>query len=154
VIAHPGAELSLPSLGRIGALPFVYLSLVDPDSVPAGRYARSLLEHTFTASGTAWDEVESRVAPAPDVRAALALVAAAPEVLGMVYRTDVGSGAGTSRVEVLLEIDRELDPPIRYVAALSSRSADLAPGATELLDFLGGAQARAIFERHRFIPLP
>jgi molybdate transport system substrate-binding protein len=154
VIAHPDAGLSLPSLGLIGGLPFRHLSLADPDSVPAGRYARSLLEHTFTASGTAWDEVATRVAPAPDVRAALALVAAAPEVVGIVYRTDVAGGGAASRVEVLLEIERELDPPIRYVAARSSRSSKLASGASELLDFLGGPEARAIFERHRFIALP
>ena len=99
VIAHSGAGYSLESLSLIGALPFRYLSIADPDSVPAGRYARSLLEHTPRPSGTAWDEVAARVAPAPDVRAALAVVAAEPDAIGIVYRSDVmgaasGGGAG------------------------------------------------------------
>jgi molybdate transport system substrate-binding protein len=147
VIAHPEAAFALSTLGELGGLPFRYLSLADPDAVPAGRYAKSLLEHTYIATGTVWNAVADRVAPAPDVRAALALVAAEPQAVGIVYRSDV-AGAG---VEVLLEIDRELDPPIRYVAALTRRGPRPVPGAAELLEFLGGDQARAIFERHGFL---
>ena len=153
VVAHSGAGYSLENLSLIGTLPFRYLSIADPDSVPAGRYARSLLEHTPRPSGTAWDEVAARVAPAPDVRAALALVAAEPEAIGIVYRSDVMDAATSRGVEVLLEIEREPDPPIRYVAALVRRSTALAPGASELLDFLAGDEASAIFERHGFLPL-
>ena len=58
-----------------------------------------------------------------------------------------------SDVVVLLQIDHELDPPIRYVAALVRRAAPT-PGAAELLDFLAGDEARAIFERHGFLALP
>lgn len=165
VIAHPDAGFSLQGLGQIGGLGFRYLSLADPDAVPAGRYARSLLEQTPTAMGTAWDQVASRVAPAPDVRGAVALVAAEPRAVGIVYRTDVAAagapgvsadgGAPARRgVAVLLEIDRESDPPIRYVAALSRRSPRLTPGSAELLDFLSGDEARAIFERHGFLGAP
>jgi molybdate transport system substrate-binding protein len=163
VVAHSGAGYSLESLSLIGALPFRYLSIADPDSVPAGRYARSLLEHTPRPSGTAWDEVAARVAPAPDVRAALAVVAAEPDAIGIVYRSDVmggardgngGAGGGSTRgVEVLLQIEREPDPPIRYVGALVRRSGALAPESAELLDFLGGDEASVIFERHGFLPL-
>jgi molybdate transport system substrate-binding protein len=173
VIGHAGRGMELSSLSEIGSLPFRYLSIADPDSVPAGRYARSLLEHTSLSSGTAWDEVASRVAPAPDVRAALAMVAAEPDAVGIVYRSDVvgvrraaGDGvpgdAGGAQVavghvdpaiEVLLEIDREPDPPIRYVGALVRRPQSVA-GAAALLDFLAGPEAKAIFERHGFVPLP
>lgn len=173
VIAHRGSTLSLESLSQLGTLPFRHLSLADPDSVPAGRYARSLLEHTPRANGTVWDEVASRVAPAPDVRAALAMVAAEPDAVGIVYRSDVvGAGGGSAlnasaaapaaaagsggaqsgRVEVLLEIEREPDPPIRYVGALVRRT-PVTRGAAELLDFVAGEEARAIFERHGFIAL-
>jgi molybdate transport system substrate-binding protein len=161
VVAHRGSGYSLSSLSLLGTLPFRFLSLADPDSVPAGRYARSLLEHTPRIAGTAWDEVAARIAPAPDVRGALAMVAAEPEAVGIVYRTDVadvGGGRGETdlrrQVEVLLEIELEPDPPIRYVGALVRRSPGIAPGAADLLDFLGGEEAGAIFERYGFIPLP
>jgi molybdate transport system substrate-binding protein len=159
VVAHRGAGYMLSDLSLIGTLPFRFLSLADPASVPAGRYARSLLEQTARSSGTAWEEVAARVAPAPDVRAALAMVAAEPEAVGIVYRSDVaGAGADGSdllaQVEVLLEIEREPDPPIRYVGALVRRPPGTTPGAAAgLLDFLAGAEAAAIFERHGFIAL-
>ena len=47
------------------------LALGDPTNVPAGIYAKAALEHL-----SAWEKVEHRLAPAADVRAALALVAA------------------------------------------------------------------------------
>jgi molybdate transport system substrate-binding protein len=179
VIAHRGSPYSLIDLAGLGSLPFSHLSLADPDSVPAGRYARSLLEHTPSASGTAWDAVESRVAPAPDVRAALAMVAAEPGAVGIVYRSDLtapsgagaagttgrgasgvaaapaaapGQGGAAHDVVVLLQIDHDLDPPIRYVGALVAR-ATATPGAADLLDFLAGDEAGAIFERHGFLSL-
>jgi molybdate transport system substrate-binding protein len=161
VIAHEDADFDLRRLSSLGELPFRYLSLADPDSVPAGRYARSLLEGTPATTGTVWDEVASRVAPAPDVRAAMAMVAAEPEAVGIVYRSDLKSGDGADgagspgHVVTLLEIDREPDPPIRYVGALVSRPGSFKRrAAAELLDFMAGAEARAIFERHGFIPLP
>ncbi|HEX2465315.1 MAG TPA: hypothetical protein VHR17_11900, partial [Thermoanaerobaculia bacterium] len=65
-----------------------------------------------------------------------------------------GSGGKLARgVEVLLQIEREPDPPIRYVGALVRRSGALAPESAELLDFLGGDEASVIFERHGFLPL-
>lgn len=154
VIAHPSAGFTLPRLEDIGGLPFRHLSVADPDAVPAGRYARSLLEQTPASTGTAWDQVADRVAPAPDVRVALALVSAQPDAVGIVYRSDVAGRDGPTRdVQVLLEIDRELDPPIRYVAARVRRSDGLTPGSTALLDFLSSEAAQAIFQRHGFMPV-
>ena len=154
VIAPAGSGWRLGDLAAIGALPFRHLSIADPDSVPAGRYARSVLQATSTPKGAAWDQVAARVAPAPDVRAALAMVAAEPETIGIVYRTDVAGTAPPRGVQVLLEIEREPDPPIRYVAALVKRSPGVAPGSTELLGFLAGEEARSIFARYGFLPLP
>jgi molybdate transport system substrate-binding protein len=157
VIAHPDAGLSLARLEDLGALDFRHLSVADPDSVPAGRYARSLLESTSVdGGGTVWAQVADRLAPAPDVRAALALVAAEPAAVGIVYATDLGATRG---VEVLLEVEREPEPPIRYVAAVVRREDGEADGdrrtaeAGRFLDFLGSDEARAIFVRHGFRPV-
>jgi len=160
VIAHPAAGLSLERLEDLGALRFDHLSLADPESVPAGRYARSLLRATPSDGGTVWRDVSGRLVPAPDVRAALALVAADKGAVGIVYRSDVVADRG---VELLLEIDREPDPPIRYVGAVvrrppesvaaSERTADGEAGAMGFLDLLSSTAAREIFERHGFLPL-
>ena len=55
----------------------------DPDSVPAGRYARSAL----TKLGV-WEEVAPRLARAENVRVALLYVARGETPLGIVYASD------------------------------------------------------------------
>ena len=74
----PSATLDLPTLLDGGRL-----AIGNPDHVPAGIYARQALE----ALGL-WPDVQSRLAPAADVRAALALVARGEAPLGIVYATD------------------------------------------------------------------
>ena len=60
------------------------IAIGDPDSVPAGVYAKQYLE-----SAGLWEDVRSKVLPTRDVRAALAVVAAGNAEVGIVYRTDV-----------------------------------------------------------------
>ena len=59
------------------------LATGDPDSVPAGRYARSAL----TTLGV-WDEIAPRLARAENVRVALLYVARGEAPLGIVYASD------------------------------------------------------------------
>ncbi len=59
------------------------LSMGDPDHVPAGIYGLQALESLGT-----WSAVQSRVARAKDVRAALALVERGEAPVGVVYATD------------------------------------------------------------------
>src|SRR5262245_19270208 len=56
------------------------LAVADPVNVPAGRYGKAAL----TALGV-WDSVANRLAPADNVRAALAFVARGEAPLGIVY---------------------------------------------------------------------
>lgn len=70
-----------------------YLSMGDPEYVPAGRYAREWLEREGL-----WEQVEGRVAPAVDVRAALAAVESGVARAGVVYATDA---AISERVRVV-----------------------------------------------------
>lgn len=59
------------------------IALAQPDSVPAGKYAKA----AFTSLGV-WADIEKRVVGADNVRAALAFVARGEAPLGVVYRTD------------------------------------------------------------------
>ena len=58
------------------------LAIAGPE-VPAGRYGRAAL----TTLGV-WDQVRGHLAPAQNVRAALAFVALGEAPLGIVYETD------------------------------------------------------------------
>lgn len=118
------------------------LAVGEPRAVPAGRYAQQAL----TRLGV-WDQVSGRLAPAPDVRAALAYVARGEAPLGIVYESDAYAERGVRLVGVFPAASHA---PIVYPAALLRGAG---PGAAAFYRFLAGAEARAIFRRYRFRPL-
>jgi molybdate transport system substrate-binding protein len=133
----------------LATLPFRNLALGDPEAVPAGTYARTWLRSVECDGRPLWDAVQARVAPAPDVRAALGLVLADPRVIGIVYRTDQLAFAGRTRV--LYEVQR--GPPIRTVIARLGEGRAPAD-ATRFYAYLAGPAGAEVFRRHGFTPLP
>lgn len=116
------------------------LAIGDPQAVPAGRYARSAL----TALGV-WNGVSRRIIAADSVRTALNFVALGEAPLGIVYATDV---RGNDRVRVVDTFPAGLHEPITYPAAATTRGS---AQARDFLQFLRGAEARAILARHGFL---
>lgn len=119
------------------------LAIADPQSVPAGKYARAALEKLGV-----WTTVAKKVAPAENVRAALALVARGEAPYGIVYGSDA---AAEPRVGVVATFDAALHPAITYPAAVLSSSRD--PNAGAFLAFLASPPVRDIFKKHGFVPL-
>ena len=118
------------------------LALADPASVPAGKYGKAAL----LALG-AWDGVANHLAPAENVRVALAYVARGEAPLGIVYETDAKIDP---RVHIVGVFPESSHPPIVYPAALIK---DAQPQARAFLDYLGGPDARAIFVKDGFTVL-
>jgi len=116
------------------------LAIADPDAVPAGKYAKAAL----TALGV-WTGVAAKVAPAENVRAAMALVERGAAQLGIVYATDARA---SKAVRIVGTFPAASHPPIRYPVALlkASRNRD----AAAFRAFLLSKQGRAIFARHGF----
>ena len=115
------------------------IALADPNSVPAGKYAKAAFEKLGV-----WDQVAPRVAAAENVRAALALVSRGETPLGVVYQTDAAADSGVMIAGVF---PAGSHPPIVYpVAALKGAKAE----AAAFLAFIEGAQARGIFGKHGF----
>jgi molybdate transport system substrate-binding protein len=123
----------------LGALAGGRLAVGDPESVPAGRYARTAL-----MSLGVWPQVIDRLVRADNVRAALAFVARGEAPLGIVYETDARAEGGVAIVATL-PADSHL--PIVYPVAATARAHD---GAARFVEYLRGAQARAAFERWGF----
>ncbi|HEX4303592.1 MAG TPA: molybdate ABC transporter substrate-binding protein [Rhizomicrobium sp.] len=145
LIAPAGANVSLtvaPHFDLLGALGGGRLSIADPDSVPAGKYARTSL----TTLGV-WNSVVNHLVNAENVRVALAYVSRGEAPLGIVYTTDALSDKG---VHIVGTFPENTHAPIVYPAALIK---DAKPEAKAFLDFLGGPEARAIFEKDGFIIL-
>lgn len=121
------------------------LATAEPD-VPAGRYGRQAL----TALGL-WTAVEPRLAPAENVRAALALVARGEAPLGIVYATDARA---EPNVTVVATFADGLHSPIIYPAAPVIGPAVQTEAAVAFLDFLSGAEGQAILHEQGFAPPP
>jgi molybdate transport system substrate-binding protein len=129
----------VPGVDLARALGGGRLAIADPRAVPAGRYARAALE-----SLGAWKGIEPRLAPAGDVRAALALVARGEAPLGIVYRTDA---LAEPRVRVVATFPEASHPPIVYgLALLDGATAD----ARAFAEFAASPPARAAWARHGF----
>ncbi|HZO22093.1 MAG TPA: molybdate ABC transporter substrate-binding protein [Steroidobacteraceae bacterium] len=133
----PGANLGA-ALGPQGKL-----AIGDPDSVPAGIYARAALRKLGM-----WNSLYDRIVGAENVRAALAYVARGEAPLGIVYRTDA---LAEKRVRIVAQFPPNTHPPIVYPIALTI-GADSA--AAEFEDFiLHSREAQALFSKYGFEPL-
>ncbi len=120
------------------------LAIADPDAVPAGRYAKTALQHLGV-----WDSIKERLAPAENVRAALALVERDAAPFGIVYSTDA---MASNKVRVVATFPEHSHPPIRYpVAVLRTATHADTDGFRA---YLASPHARRIFARYGFATLP
>ena len=118
------------------------IAIGDPESVPAGQYAKEVLNNTGI-----WDDVESKLSLGTDVTAVLNQVAQGSAECGIVYSTDAKS---TEDVKVICEApDDSLDTPVIYPVAMvkGSKNAD---AAQKFLDFLQTQEAKDIFTEYGF----
>lgn len=115
------------------------LALADPSHAPAGRYAKESLTHLGW-----WGAIEPRVLPVKDVRAVMAAVESGSVGAGVVYATDA---VITDRVVVVGTFPEASHAPIRFPVALVK---DAKPGARDLLSFLCGPEAKAVYEKAGF----
>ncbi|MEA2571756.1 MAG: molybdate transport system substrate-binding protein [Acidobacteriota bacterium] len=108
--------------------------------VPAGVYAAS-----YFSAIKEWDELEPRLVPMVDVRAALAAFDAGSVDAAIVYRTDARLA---KRKHATLEIDDE-----DLIGAIVYPAANLRPRAASnrFFAFLFSADARRIFDRYGFL---
>lgn len=120
-------QLAEPRFGRI--------AIGDPDSVPAGLYAKQAL---ITAG--VWDAVETKLVTTADVRAALRYAQAGDVEAAIIYATDAADLAEVDRshgLAVLHRLASDMHDPITITAATVDGSAS---GAV-LLDWLRSPQA-------------
>jgi molybdate transport system substrate-binding protein len=152
VVANAASSLEIDALAELETAEFEHLVLADPESVPAGRYARSLLSaQSSTLQDSLWAALSPRVVPTVDVRAAFAQVSAMPSSIGIVYRSDL---VALGELRAVLEVEHEPSPPIRYVGAVvEGDDREAAAAARRVLDHLASARAQGVMLRLGFRPL-
>lgn len=113
------------------------------DSVPAGKYGKAALETLGI-----WSSVESKIAGAENVRAALLLVSRGEAPYGIVYKTDAVSD---KEVVIAGTFPDDSHGPIVYPIAMlaDSKNAD----AMSLLEYVKSDKAAPLFEKHGFTTL-
>lgn len=117
------------------------LAVADTAAVPAGRYAKEALEKLGQ-----WASVEQRLAPAQNVRMALAFVARSEAPLGIVYMSDARA---EPKVKIIARFPADSHKPIVYPAAIVATASEQ-PAAKAFLAYLGTEPAAKIFEANGF----
>ncbi len=129
-----------PGFNLAGALQGGKLSLADPDSVPAGKYAKAAL----TSLG-AWDALQPLIVRSDNVRSALRFVETGDAAAGIVYGTDA---IASKKVKIAGTFPDSTHPKISYpVAVLKGPNAKAAKAFEK---FLKSTQAKAVFEKRGF----
>lgn len=120
------------------------IAIGDPDHVPAGVYGREALLRLKL-----WDQLQPKVVPCADVRAALAQAELGTVEAAIVYGSDADV---SSRVKVAFTFSETSHPPIVYPACLL-KQAPHRDAASRFLDFLTSASARGVFRQYGFEPI-
>lgn len=141
LVQSKSLELDRKSEGTLPDLPAILkgrrIAIANPDSVPAGRYAKQAFEtHGW------WDkpEVQNALVSGANVREALSWVAKGDVAFGIVYHTDL---LKDSRVEALWTFVADAHDPIRYPAAVIADNDS--PNARRLLACLKSKEASDVF---------
>lgn len=117
-----------------------WIAVGNPDSVPAGRYARSSLR----AAGQ-WDSLQSRMILGESVRQVLDYVSRGEADAGFVYATD----AFIARDRVRIVDTMNGHTPILYPVAVTASTRNKA-AAQVFVDYLFSPEGRAILVSYAF----
>lgn len=116
------------------------LAVGDPEHVPAGIYAKEALQKLG-----AWASLSPKLAPAEDVRGALALVERSEAPLGIVYGSDAVASQG---VKVIGTFPEDSHQKVEYPLAIIDGHKNTTVSA--FYAYLKSPAASAIFKRYGF----
>ncbi len=126
-------DLTRPEVRRV--------AIANPESVPAGRYARQALQYLKL-----YPKIQAKLLFAQDVRQVLAYVETDNVDAGLVYITEAKL---SSKVRVVAVAPGASHAPIVYPVAMVKRTKNAAD-AERLIQFLRGPEAGRVFEQEGF----
>lgn len=142
LIVPAGSDSKIDSFEKIGDAESIALG--DPESVPAGQYAKEALTNL-----NVWDGIQDKVSFGTNVTEVLNQVVAASADAGIVYATDAASMA--DQVTVVAEapegsLEKKVIYPVAVVKATAHEDA-----AKAFVDFLQTPEAITVFEAYGFV---
>ena len=117
------------------------ISIGDPGTVPAGKYAQQALENLGV-----WDQIQDKIIMAKDVKQVLSYVETGNVDCGLVYKSDA---AEMKTGVVVMDLPDESHDPIVYPAALIKDSPQ-PEAAVKFYNFLQADYAKGVFEKYGF----
>lgn len=136
-----GEDKEIKDLDTLATDKVEKLAIGDPESVPAGKYAKEVLDNTKL-----YDKVENKLVLAKDVKEVLSWVQKGNADVGFVYLSDA---TGVDDVDVVLTTDADSHSEIAYPVAVLKDSKQ-AKVAQQFEDFLLSDTAQNILEKHGF----
>lgn len=140
LVTPTSLNLPLRRLSDLAAPEVVRIAIGRRSEVPAGRYARQVID-----AARLWPSVQRKIVQADSVRDVLDLVARADVEAGFVYTTDVA--AAGERVRVVQTLETAI--PIRYPAHVVAASKQVVL-ARDFVAWLRGPAAQVILKRAGF----
>lgn len=144
IVVPADSTLKITSPQDLAATKVRALALAEPQSVPAGIYAKEYLR-----SQHLWSKVIDKVIPTESVRAALAAVESGNVEAGIVYKTDA---AISKKVRVVYEVATSEGPKISYPFAVVGSSKQQ-EAARKFLAYLQSPAALDVFRKYQFLIL-
>ncbi|MDJ0695600.1 molybdate ABC transporter substrate-binding protein [Mastigocoleus sp. MO_188.B34] len=144
VLIVPKDNTSISDFKDLTAAEVNKISIGEPNSVPAGKYAKEVLTNAGIFEG-----VKSKTVFAKTVRQVLTYVETGNVDAGIVYATDAKS---SNRVKVGAIAPADSHSPVVYPVAVIKDSKNLTT-AEEFVDFLSSKAASEIFIKNGFTPV-
>jgi molybdate transport system substrate-binding protein len=141
IVVPNNSKLDIKKTGDLMVKSIEHVAIGDPDSAPAGKYAKQALVRLEL-----WEKLKDKMVPAQDVRQALTFVETGAAESGIVYATDA---AISKKVKVAAEIPEKLTGPIRYPILLLAHEKGK-PEAELFFRYLNSPEAVEIFKKYGF----
>lgn len=141
LVAGKDSTLAISSFEELNKPEIKHIAVGEPETVPAGRYAKESLETLKL-----WDSLSGRMVFGSDVRQVLTFVESGNAEVGIVYSSDA---AISKDVKVLATAKPEWHKPIVYPGAVVSASQHQ-DAAKAFLAYLTSDKGKAILQKYGF----
>ncbi|MNI26142.1 Molybdate-binding periplasmic protein precursor [compost metagenome] len=118
-----------------------HLALGEPQTVPAGTYAKEALTKVKL-----WDGLQSKMVQAKDVRQVLTYVESGNAEAGFVYKTDALT---SQKVKIAFQVDPTTYTPIEYPAGIV-KATKYTKEASDFYAYLQSKEAQDVFVKFGF----
>lgn len=136
-----GEDTEIKDLDALSTDDVEKLAIGDPESVPAGKYAKEVLDNTKL-----YDKVEDKLVLAKDVKEVLSWVQQGSADAGFVYLSDT---VGADGIKVALTTNEDTHSAINYPVAVLKAS-EKQDKAKAFEDFLLSEDGQSILEKYGF----